>query len=224
MKTIIILFFIILTVSTSVFAEDQEGQQNPIKPQTQTLLNRNSDISFSGYGGFTVGTSRIKNTWTAFQGFRGGLIINGTNHGVVLGFAGYGLTYPTNRETLYEEEYPEDEDHVGLGYGGFQFEYHYKPRSLIHFSFATLIGSGGIAYFDSLEDGESDNGNEDDGKHEDHFFIIEPEITMYINIAKFCRLGIGATYTIPYGIDTDGLSDSDFRSFGARAMLEFGWF
>ena len=59
---------------------------------------------------------------------------------------------------------------------------------------------------------------------EKKFFVIEPEVGAYVNVARFCRLGVLASYRFTKGANTDEFKDKDFRSFGGSLAAQFGWF
>jgi len=98
-------------------------------------------------------------------------------------------------------------------------EYHFFPKSLIHFSIGTLVAGGGIGYLTG--NGHDYNQNL---KGISNAFILEPEVTMFINVTRFFRIGIGGTYRFITGIKTRGVSDRDFRGFSGSLMFAFGWF
>ncbi|MBN1500945.1 MAG: hypothetical protein JW982_12365 [Spirochaetes bacterium] len=223
MKKIILLTALMLIASTALFAEDNNSSgtgEEKAKPKyfTKTLIPASSKLTFSGYGAPTVGVSQINGNWVTTTGMRGGLIINGANQGVVIGMACEGVAYPNSSRSFTDETYPDEQKNVSIGWGGVLFEYHFMPRSLVHFSIGTTLGAGGIAFYNPHDD------TDDDTYNTDSFFVAEPELAAYINITKFARLGAAASYRYSYGINTDGFSDADFRNFGGKILFEFGWF
>jgi hypothetical protein len=208
----------ILAASLALFA--REGEAKKAKPEKKdnppkTLINYR-DISLSGYGAPVYKFSPVGETYGHFVGGRGGLIIDDV---FVIGGGGYGLVYPDRREKFSGETYSGTEPYVHMGYGGGLLELHVFPKSLFHISAGVLIGAGGISFDSELED-ESD----DRKRHGDSFFVAEPEVSIYVNITRFLRIGIGASYRYVNGINSDELSDSDFRGPTAQVMFAFGWF
>lgn len=194
-------------------AEKKAKNDNPPK----TLLQI-KDSRFSGYGGISTSYTRIGDTNSCLVGGRAGLIINDK---AVIGFSGMGLAYPTDREELTGSEYNGVFDKTSFGYGGFMAEYYFNPKDLIVFSAGTIIGSGGLLFYDNNTDDDDD---EDYEYSYDNFFVIEPELHVYVNVTRFCRIGIGASYRFTEGIDSGVLKDKDFRGPSASAMVQFGWF
>jgi hypothetical protein len=208
----------IMAAALALFA--QEGEVKKIKPEKkdnppQTLF-RGKSINLSGYGAPVYKFSPAGETYSHFVGGRGGLIINDI---FVIGGGGYGLVYPDRRDKLSGETYTGTEPYVHMGYGGGLLELHIYPKSLIHLSAGVLIGAGGIT-FDSSKPEDSD----DNQRHGDSFFVAEPELNLYVNVTRFLRIGIGASYRFVNGINSDELSDSDFRGPTAQVMFAFGWF
>jgi hypothetical protein len=194
-------------------AEKKAKNDNPPK----TLLQI-KDSRFSGYGGISTSYTRIGDTNSCLVGGRGGVIINDKT---VFGFGGMGLVYPTDREELTGSEYNGVFDKASFGYGGFLAEYYFNPKDLIVFSAGTIIGGGGLLFYDN----DANDDEEDDYDYNyDNFFVIEPELHVYVNVTRFCRIGIGASYRFTEGIDSGVLKDKDFRGPSASAMVQFGWF
>jgi hypothetical protein len=200
---------------TSAVAEEAkvDGQKdNPPK----VLLNF-KDANFSGYGGLYTRYSKIGEADSCLVGGRGGLIINDR---VVLGLGGMGLVNPTDRAKISGSDYIGALNRVGFGYGGFLAEYYFNPKDLVVFSAGTLIGGGSLSFH------ENDREHNDDGDHTngDSFFVLEPELNVFVNFTRFCRIGIGASYRYVAGIDSNEFSDKDFRGPSASIMAQFGWF
>lgn len=217
MKKILITLIILLSAAFIAAQEtDPEEKSNDNPPQT--LISLGSDISFSGFGGPTVAFSKIGDSYSTLVGGRGGLIINGAEHGAVIGFSGSGMAYPNDREKLTGVDYTGTLDTPLLGYGGLLLQYHYQPKSLFHFAAGTTIGSGSFMYAENLDD---DPNHHDNG---DQFFYIEPELTAYINVTRFFRVGAGVSYRYSYGINSTDFKDSDFRNANMKLLFEFGWF
>lgn len=230
----IIITITALTLTFTLFAQENNSEATTISksevttsekksstPETQTLFGGlEQNLTFSGFGAPTVGITKLGDSYSVLTGFRGGLIINGINHGMVIGFAGSGNAYPYKREDITGKDYNGLLDEMSIGYGGLLLEYHYKPRSLFHFSIANTIGGGGVNFHESRD--EEDNSDSD--HNGDVFFATEPEITLYVNLAKFCRVGLSGSYRYSYGIDSEDFNDKDFRNFTGRLKFEFGWF
>ena len=171
-------------IITSAMAEDVKQDAPPPKKDNppKTLIDtKNAD--FSGYGGVYTSLSKIGDTAGCLVGGRGGLIINDK---FVIGLAGMGLVYPTKRDKLTDNDYAGTMDRVDFGYGGGLIEYYLNPKELVVFSAGTLIGGGALSFHADDTDNDDDDG--------DKFFVIEPELNVFVNVTRFCRIGIGVSY------------------------------
>lgn len=215
----IVLVICILLAGTMAFADSDDSEysgsfmekmHNRTPPNTLFGIN---DLYFSGCGSVVMKYTEFDGTYGVMMGGRGGMIINDT---LVIGGGGYGFTRSLKREIngeIYE---------LGIGYGGMFLEYHLFPKSLIHFSIGVLGGVGGLQYWQEGEDDEFDD--EDKDYPSDVFWVVEPELNAYINITRFCRLGIGASYRYIDDIDLEGVAEKGFRRMSATLTASFGWF
>lgn len=216
--TVLLIVSIIMVVAPTLFAQEDEVKK--VKPEKKdnpprTLLE-GKDFTLSGYGAPVYKISPTGKTWGHFVGGRGGFILNDI---FIIGGGGYGLVHPDKREKLSGETYTGTEPYIHMGYGGGLLELHFSPKSLFHISAGVLLGAGGITFDTKSED--TDNDRE---RHGDTFFVAEPEINLFVNVTRFLRIGIGASYRYVNGINSEELSDSDFRGPAAQVMFAFGWF
>ena len=174
------------------------------------------DVSLSGYGAPYVKFGRVNGNFATFAGGKGGLIVNDK---WVFGISGCGLVHPTERKKLTGETYVGEFKHAGLGYGGGLVEYYFSPKSLFHVSVGAMVGAGGLDYYKD-EDCEED---ERDHRGGDKFFVAEPEVNFYVNITRFCRASVGASYRFVNGLDS-AIDDSNLRGGSVNFALSFGWF
>ncbi len=208
--------FILLLFAAAAIAEEDKGSAKPEKKYVppKTLFDQ-ANTSFSGYLGVFTRYSKIGEADGCLVGGKIGVIINDN---FVIGGSGMGLTYPTDREKLSGSDYSGILKKTGFGYGGFMMEYYINPKDLVVFSFGTMVGAGGLGFYENSEDEENDHGTTD------KFFVVEPEVNVLMNITRFCRVGVGASYRYVSGINTDEFSDSDFRGPSVFAVAQFGWF
>ncbi len=214
-----VLFFMVsmMCASGMLFAEEAKAPEKRDNPP-QTLFGvMGSDYSFSGYGALTYQHTRIGGHIAHCAGGRGGLIVNDS---FVVGFSGMGVAYPTRRETLSGESYDGTRPYAEIGWGGLLLEYHFFPKSLFHLSLGLTTGAGGIGFSKHDDDSGDENHNGDTKA----FFVIEPEIGAYVNLTRFCRLGVFVSYRVTSGADHQEFRDRDLRSYGASVAAQFGWF
>jgi hypothetical protein len=179
--------------------------------QPQTLVG--GRVTHGAFGGPTAAFTRLRGEDALLIGGRGGWLIN---HRLVLGGAGYGLA---NRIAVPNGITPNDADYqLGFGYGGFWMEYIILPTRLVHASIGTLVGAGGLDYVRYRHEGEQTA----DGS--DAVFVLEPVVGAEINLTKFLRLALFASYRMVSNVDLPGLVASDIRGFSAGSTFKFGWF
>ncbi|MCP4133393.1 MAG: hypothetical protein GY754_20665 [bacterium] len=209
--SIAILFCIcsILFFSISAFAQDTGTEKNEKTDEIDkndkiaTLVDP-GEMDYSWYAAPVVRYGQFGNINGLLAGARGGFILN---RKLVLGAGGCG--YPGSHKRGINS----GEGHVYLGYGGFMCEYYFFPKQIVHLSLGLLTGAGGIYY--KVDGGSSDSSA---------FFVMEPEINLFLNVTEFFRVGIGAAYRFVRGIDTAGVSDSNYRGFSGHIVFAFGAF
>lgn len=180
--------------------------------QQETLIS--GDIESGGYGGLEVKFGEINGEWEVFVGGRGGWIIN---HQFVLGGAGYGMA--TEGETNPGTINPFNNELFEMGYGGVLLAYINNSHKLIHLTVETLIGGGGISYYNDGNHIYLDSEFDDDA-----FFIVEPGVNFELNISRKLRFATGASYRITSGVEYLDLEDGDISGPAINLMLKFGKF
>jgi hypothetical protein len=161
-----------------------------------------------GFGGALLQMTTILDHSAVLVGGRGGWIID---HRFILGGAGYGLASEIETDTRIDGR----EVSLQMAYGGLWLEYVLRPRKIIHFSVHALFGNGiaGLTFADTEK--EIDH---------DHFFVIEPGLTMTLNVARFLRIGTGVCYRHVSGLDLAPLHNKDLAAPGWQIFINFGKF
>jgi len=179
--------------------EEAAIKDNGYRPP-KTLFD-NKTIRFSGYGGPMIRFGKLNNQLAVFTGGKGGVMINDS---LVIGGGGSGMVHPlTDPTNNYSDT---------IGYGGFLLEYIFFPKSLINFSLGTIIGAG------------NGGSSPDFGYNSSLFFVIEPELNLFLNITPFFKIGLTATYRYTNGLDGAYINDKSFTGFTGGLILEFGKF
>lgn len=201
--TIRIGLFLVCVWTITIFGTSDE------EFEPQTLLK--GTISHGLYGGPVVKFTEIKGKLGLLVGGYGGWLIN---HTFMIGGGGYGLT-----NSIKKDYSPFPNDRLMMGYGGFMMEYFIIPKQLVHFSVNTLIGAGGIHYsnFDW-----NDNDWEDNHFDSDSFFILEPSLTLILNVSKSVRFGTGISYRYVSDLDYEDVTNKDIRGPSLDLFLQFG--
>lgn len=180
----IILTAIIITAITTASSLAQENQN-----EYTSIFNKKKDqrTEHGGYGAISFGYTNIDGKNALQTSVRGAWVID---HNIALGFAGYGFVNNLEKSTDVNDYY------LGGGYGGFFFEPIILPNSPIHISFPILIGGGGIS---TIPTNYLDN-DFDPFYNYDVFFVFEPGVELELNMVKFFRIGLGASYRFTNGV------------------------
>jgi len=201
-KLILIFLFII---GSAVYAQEE------------TLMGQ-EEIANGGFGAPVVKFTSINSQFGVLAGGRGGWIIN---HSLILGIGGYGLVNNVNAADMIIDRGP----FLNFGYGGFEMEYIRNWDKMVHASIYLLLGGGAVSqrtniFAEPLVWTTSNFGP----FNSTNFFIAEPAVNIELNIVKFFRIDIGASYRLISGVNRIGLNNSDFGSPSFVIPLKFGKF
>ena len=179
-----ILAAAIITAFTTISTLAQKNHN-----EFTSIFNKKKDrnVQHGGYGAISFGYTNIDGKDALQASIRGAWVID---HNIALGFAGYGFVNNLEKTSDLNDYY------LGGGYGGFYFEPIILPNSPIHVSFPILIGGGGIS---TLPTNYWDN-DFDPFYNYDVFFVFEPGVELELNMVKFFRIGLGASYRFTNGV------------------------
>lgn len=197
---------IILILSSTAWTE---GRNND---SSQVLFTRIS--SHGGYGTISLQVSSINDRTGILVGGYGGWLIN---HVLMIGLGGYGLA----NDVIDDHEIPYYAKRMQFGYGGLMLEWIYQPRKLINPAISCLIG-GGTASTNDLSRIQLDWG--EDYWDNRSFFVLEPCVTLQLNITSYIRSSLGASYRYVSSFDYDSIDQSDVKGFNLRMNLLVGKF
>lgn len=213
MKKTIILPVLLILFCTSTLAQDPEFEYYK-NGEIKTLLGRSREGGV--YGAFTSGYSVIDHNHAVLFGGRFGWL---SSHFIGIGFGATGFMNEFHYEPILNNRAS-----LAGGYGGIYIEPILFPRFPVHLSFPVLFGAGGISYI-SKDNSQNDNLIEDS----EAFLIIEPAAELELNLTRFCRLALGATYRFPTSFDV-GLSGQSItnaeslKGFSYTLSIKFGKF
>ena len=181
----------------------------------QTLTGPRHNLGF--YVGFHSEYSQIAG-YDAFGA--GGTFALIANHGLAIGFSGKGfLTEPYELIPGSHTSY----NYTG-GYGGFLIEPIVFPKFPVHVSFPILIGAGGIAKSILTNYNYPYDYTEVYFEDAEAFLIAEPGIELEFNVARWLRLGLGASYRFTTTFQPSGFDSNPMDGFTGGFSLKFGKF
>lgn len=197
MKSFAVLF-LILVASIPAWSQSEE-----------TLLE--GKIESGGFGGPVLKVGPVNGETGVFVGGRGGWIINRT---FIIGGGGYGLA--NNVGALVPSS--SGETLVGFGYGGLELEYIPASYRLVNASFLLLVGGGGVMY---RRPGTDLNGDHQTG---DAVFVLEPQVSVTLNVIQWMRVGASLSYRYVDGVDIAASSDTKLSGPSGGLTFRFGKF
>jgi hypothetical protein len=174
--------------------------------QEETLIGEG--MHSGGYGGPVWKLTSINGQTTSLSGGRGAWLIN---HKFGIGAGGYGTitdvksTYSLNGRPLY----------IQLEYGGAELEYIHDSNKVLHWTALLFFGNGTVRLRQHSPDREVQS---------DRIYVLEPSLNADVNLAKWFRIGVGATYRYVMGLDLAPLDASDVSGFTGLVCLKFGSF
>jgi hypothetical protein len=213
MKKITIASTLFILFCLTTFSQDPEFDYYKSR-DIKTLFGHDSGGGV--YGVLSTGFSLIDNRHTVLFGGRFGWL---ANHSVGIGFGGTGFMNEFHYEPFLGREVS-----LAGGYGGIYIEPILFARFPVHLSFPVLCGAGGISYV-SKESSMNDNLIEDSAA----FLLIEPAAEVELNITRYCRLSMGASYRFPTSFDVGLTGTPDARVGSIKGVsytlsLKFGRF
>ena len=213
MKKLILILIIIISASALLKSQDPEFEYYKSR-EIKTLLGR--DRAGGGYGSFSLGYSVIDNQHAVLLGGRLAWV---ASHYVGIGFGGTGFI----NEYHYEPSLDREVFLTG-GYGGLYIEPILFPRLPVHLAFPTLFGAGGISYITKDQDVNSSFIEDSQA-----FLLIEPSAEVELNLTRFFRLAIGASYRLPSSFkvgstDSPVIDAGSLKGLSYMVTLKFGKF
>jgi hypothetical protein len=189
--------FLTIVLTLLILAPPSEAQSPETKPRDHAIGTRLRD-----YGGFVELDTRfgdMMGDFAAFAGARGAVLLKQRLY-VGLGGAGLATDNPV----------PESGESLGMGYGGLLIGYVVPTSSLVNVTADVLVGAGGLSTHST------------DGT--DQIFVFEPTVGLELRLARFARIGLGASYRYVGSADLAGILDSDLRGVTGTVSLRAGWF
>ena len=147
----------------------------------------------------------------------GGSVAAIFNHKLAIGFTGTGFVGFQNT-TINGEKHS-----MAGGYGGLLIEPIFFSKKAVHFSFPVSMGAGENQYFkDSMGYEGWENLYRDEFVQD--FVYIQPGVNVELNLTKFMRFGVSASYMLSNTINTTPINKTQLDGLSIGANLKLGWF
>lgn len=179
----------------------------PLRAQSQPETLFGGVARVSGWGGPTVRIGEFAGKTAGFVGGRGGVLLGG---GFTIAGMGAGLVNDNIREPGGTGR------QLNMGYGGLYLEQMIAPNRLLHLSVGTLLGAGGASWIDRFDRRIQ--------TPTDGFFVVEPEVSVEVNVTRFLRVGVTGTYRSVSGLDLPGLPTAQLSGVTGGLSFKFGKF
>jgi hypothetical protein len=209
------LTFILLAGTTVVAQQPTDSsKKNKNNDEIKTLFGKKK-VKHGFYFSLGSGWAQV-NTGDGF--YSNSRLMWIMNHSFAWGFGGSGYS----NEMMNDNAYGTISHGLSGGHGGLMLEWIVFPKQPIHLSISAMAGCGGIALTESYnyEYGDSDYYMEDS----DFYLIAEPGAELELNLFKFMRLGLGASYRFTSPIHLYGFSHDVGTGLNIGASLKFGVF
>lgn len=186
--------------------------------QQRTLIGGEDSPANGWFVAPATKITRVNAEDVTLGGLRVGWIIN---HNFSIGFAGYGMGDNDGVPAAAREYYKNPDGtyrdlELIYGYGGVEAEYTGRWDSLVNYSVGAIMGAGNVEY--------AENDIDDGFNHHDSFFVFEPGVNVELNVIRWMKAGVGASYRVATGVDTIGLDNHDVSGFSGTITFKFGRF
>ena len=182
----------------------QEPQSAESQPRV--LLGRKVKTRF--FGEFDLALTRVNGESVTLAGAFLGLSLN---RRFQIGVGGYGNTTMDDVEGEIPKDLYLNPNYQPFGYGGIRLAYAFWSDRVVHLRAALLMGAGALEKARALT-----AGSENVSVQTDVFYVLEPELSLQVNLTRSLRYSLGASYRI---IDK---AQSPIDGFSFRMGLQIG--
>ncbi len=220
LSTIMMVLFILLTISLFAQENDSEDWGNKKDDHIQTVF-KEGPTSIRAYGAITNKFTTIRGDYANLVGAYGGVFIN---HKLMIGVGGAAMTNTLKVPLQYSTD-PLRDLNYEYGQFGLVTEYVLGSNKAFHVAFNLFSGAGFTLQNDRDEwDDDEFDWEDRESRDTNWFFVAEPGVQFEINVFKWMRFSPGISYRAAFGSDGLGMSDSDISNLSYNATLKFGKF
>ena len=216
MKKIITLLVLALMVQFSFAQEIKKEAKND---DMKTIFNK-ENLKFTG--GYIAPEIKVSNVNEDASLFLGAKIAFTMNEKFSIGLAGYGLVNNSNFDInpVYAPTTTQL-SRISMGYGGLAMEYALFTNKKIHFTIPVVVGAAGIYLYEDNGDYFNSQDNEIENSAA---LVVEPGVNVELNMFKFFRVDLGASYRLISQTDLLYLTDQDLSDLSFNVTFKFGFF
>jgi hypothetical protein len=217
MKTLITVMLSLLCL----FANSQTDSTQQLTPKPKSMQTVFGDVGKPGWWiGPECAWTKLEDRDGFLVGISGGVIIK---HNFSIGLAGYGIV--NSNYLKYNDKNDTASVYLYGGYGGLKMEYRLFPMNMVNVAFPLLIGGGGVTFSTWGSDSWQQNHYEDNYSYVwDSYFVLEPGVTVGLNLLRFMRFDIGYSYRFTSDIYLPRTERGLMRNSNVTFGLKFGKF
>lgn len=211
----------LIFIAAGTQAQAKKWLPNIKKPvadeRIQTIVNPASSKGF--YLSATMG-AQVKEDQPFVKVGTSGAFVFDDKFGI--GFAANGYTNdvelnPTSGRYIFAEG----------GYGGLLLEPIFFSNKRVHFSIPTVIGGGSSVVYEVDEANYWYPGErfyQADYSHRHNYLMVEPGVNMELNLTKFMRMGLTASYMLTTDLNQNQINVPELDGLQLGMNLRLGWF
>jgi hypothetical protein len=143
-----------------------------------------------------------------FVGVKGAWLIN---HSISIGGGGFWL-FDVETDGISPDGKPL---YLDMGYGGFEIGYVLQYKGKVDLAFYTFLAIGGVRLCEHKPGCQIEA---------DGFYVIEPRVSMDIEVARWCHLDLGVGYFFVLDAEVGEITSIDLSGPAGTISLKFGRF
>ena len=215
-------YYKVLLLIALIFAPAYSQETNTQADEPKTLFG-GKPLKSGGYGCPELKLTPINGNLGLMVGGRGGWIINST---FSIGGGGYGLVTNHKIDNYFKNTTNDTNVYLRVGYGGLYLSYINNSNEIIHFTVNALIGAGGAVYTPSYSSMvQHDSFGFNNSPYENSaFFVFEPGVGIEVNLLKFFRIELGASYRYISGLELTRTTSANLSGLSGNLAFKFGSF
>ncbi len=195
MKRYLVLFLVLMTAGHA-FADNT------------VISDEFTSIGF--WGGPKIGLTMIDGQFGMLVGSEWLVTVN---RNLALGGTGWNLV--TNVDT---RDAIEDYSHLKLYYGGFVIRYIAGTENATHMTAGLMLGGGSFSFRNEIF-----GSDDQDYKRSDALYIVEPNVSLELNITRFFRVNLLGSYRLALDVDFEPYEMKDISGPTMGMFFKFGY-
>lgn len=217
MKASLISLLFIVFVLSGVEAQERFLDKSN---EPRTILG-NDPKAIGGYLSFHLGNAMLENQDALMGQIR---LAARIDHSFSIGITGTLFSDYINGLNFDRPENFPDGYYVEGGYGGFFIEPVFAPHFPVHLSFPLMIGAGGVLFTEEYSDDYWEYQSGRYSTESSPFVIVEPGVELEVNLVRYIRFTLGASYRFTNAIQMDAGREHLLNGMTINGGIKMGVF